>query len=680
MMQQILLSFGGSATTSSSLQYTDDMFSTFLYDGQYSNLEVNNNVDLSNDGGLVWFKNRDYTRIHSLFDSVFSDSHTRLKLPNGATQALGNDDGIISYDSDGFTTGFGDGDINQGGFGQYVSWCFRQAPGFFDAVEYTGNTSNSQSVNHNLGCNAGMVIITRADSTGSNFGVYFKDGGSSEVGTGYLNNTDAFTTGGIAFGSSSSSFTVYDSSFNFNANENGVTYRAYVFAGGGDTASEIYGENNDESVIKCGTVTTNGSSLATVTLGWEPQWVMMRTISGGGWFIHDVMRGAPVQGDSRWIYANSNATESASSVSVRPNSTGFTAFNHSTNQNMIYVAIRRPHRPATSAADVFKVYKQSTGTAAEGDVDYGITADLVLFKKYNSNSNNNLPIWVDRLRGEDSRLDSTSTSLQYFDNGSVNFDRQDGITINSDASNLYSGSFSYRHYVWKRAAGFFDMVTWSGGGSGTQNVAHNLQVSPEMVIVKMFKHDNSSYGGDQWYVYHKNLGTDTGGSSDNYNSVLALNTTASQTSFSGGGIFGSAPTASNLPFDNPSYDSSAVTGDTDKMWVAYLFASLDGVSKVGYYTGMPSPTAYLVTLGFTPKFVMIKAADRTGDWVVFDSERGLTVGGTSAEAVALNNTDNETQTGLTGNIRASGNGFVVVTNANSDINEDGKKYIYYAVA
>ena len=680
MMQQILLSFGGSATTSSSLQYTDDMFSTFLYDGQYSNLEVNNNVDLSNDGGLVWFKNRDYSRIHSLFDSVFSDSHTRLKLPNGSTQALGNDDGIISYDSDGFTTGFGDGDINQGGFGQYVSWCFRKAPGFFDAVEYTGDTNNSQLVSHNLGCNAGMVIITRADTTGSNFGVYFKDGGSSEVGTGYLNNTDAFTTGGIAFSLSSTSFRVYDSSFNFNANENGVTYRAYVFAGGGDTASEIYGENNDESVIKCGTVTTNGSSLATVTLGWEPQWVMMRTISGGGWFIHDVMRGAPVQGDSRWIYANSSGTESKSSVSVRPNSTGFTAFNHSTNQNMIYVAIRRPHRPATSAADVFKVYRQGTGSANEGNVDYGITADLVLFKKYNSNSNNNLPIWVDRLRGEDSRLDSTSTSKQYFDNGSVNFDRQDGITINSDGMNLYSGSFSYRHYVWKRAAGFFDIVTWDGTSGGTQNVAHNLQVEPEMVITKMYDY-SSNYGGDQWYVYHKNLGTDTGGSSDNYNSVLGLNTTASQTSSSGAGIFGSVPTATNLPFDNPSYDSLAVTGNTNAKYVAYLFASVDGVSKVGYYTGQSSGSYVADTLGFTPKFIMIKAADRTGDWVVFDSERGLTVGGTNAVAVALNNTDNETQTNETDAIRAGTNKFTVNTaNASTNINENGKKYIYYAVA
>ena len=40
-----------------------------------------------------------------------------------------------------------------------------------------------------------------------------------------------------------------------------------------------------------------------------------------------------------------------------------------------------------------------------------------------------------------------------------------------------------------------------------------------MVITKMYDY-SSSYGGDQWYVYHKNLGTDTGGSSDSYHSVL----------------------------------------------------------------------------------------------------------------------------------------------------------------
>ena len=63
-----------------------------------------------------------------------------------------------------------------------------------------------------------------------------------------------------------------------------------------------------------------------------------------------------------------------------------------------------------------------------------------------------------------------------------------------------------------------------------------------MVITKMIDY-NSGYGGDQWYVYHKNLGTY---SSDNYNSVLGLNTTASQTSSSGAGIFGSAPTATSI--------------------------------------------------------------------------------------------------------------------------------------
>ena len=144
--------------------------------------------------------------------------------------------------------------------------------------------------------------------------------------------------------------------------------------------------------------------------------------------------------------------------------------------------------------------------------------------------------------------------------------------------NVISNGFTYAHFLWKRSAKFFDTVTCQGiDGVDSQNVSHNLQVPPEMVITKM-SHYNSSYGGDKWYVYHKNLGTDTGGSSDNYNSVLGLNESGSQISGSGNGIFGSAPTATNLPFDNPGYDSLAVTGNSNAKYVAYLFASLEGVS------------------------------------------------------------------------------------------------------
>ena len=43
---------GGDAT------YVDDVFSTFLYDGTGSTITVNNGLDLSGEGGLVWLKRR----------------------------------------------------------------------------------------------------------------------------------------------------------------------------------------------------------------------------------------------------------------------------------------------------------------------------------------------------------------------------------------------------------------------------------------------------------------------------------------------------------------------------------------------------------------------------------------------------------------------------------------------
>ena len=293
-----------------------------------------------------------------------------------------------------------------------------------------------------------------------------------------------------------------------------------------------------------------------------------------------------------------------------------------------------------------------------------------------------MAVFYDRSRGSNKYLTSTDTSLETDTGNIVRWDRKHkNMYVDNDSNSVISNGFTYAHFLWKRSAKFFDIVTWQGiNGVSSQNVSHNLQVPPEMVITKM-THYNSNYGGDKWYVYHKNAGTDSGGSAAAWDSHLALNQDNAQTSSSGQGIFGSAPTATNLPFDNPSSDSLAVTGNDNAKYVAYLFASLEGVSKVGYYTGQSGGSYVADTLGFTPKFIMIKAADRSGKWIVFNSERGLTVGGTSATAVALNNFQNETQTSETDAIRATTNGFTVNTsNASTDINQSGKKYIYYAVA
>ena len=38
--------------------FVDGLFQTHLYDGTGSNLEINNGIDLSGSGGLVWVKRR----------------------------------------------------------------------------------------------------------------------------------------------------------------------------------------------------------------------------------------------------------------------------------------------------------------------------------------------------------------------------------------------------------------------------------------------------------------------------------------------------------------------------------------------------------------------------------------------------------------------------------------------
>ena len=51
----------GSAGAGGDPVYVDDVFSTFLYEGTGSTQSINNGIDISGEGGLVWLKRRDGT-------------------------------------------------------------------------------------------------------------------------------------------------------------------------------------------------------------------------------------------------------------------------------------------------------------------------------------------------------------------------------------------------------------------------------------------------------------------------------------------------------------------------------------------------------------------------------------------------------------------------------------------
>jgi hypothetical protein len=304
-----------------------DVFSVDLYTGNGATQTITNDLDLSGEGGLVWLKSRTTSSNNYVFDTnrgALQAIYTDSSLASGSVPNT-----LTAFNSDGFALG-SQGDVN-GSSIPYVSWAFRKAEKFFDIVTYTGTSSTPRSVAHNLGSTPGFVIMKRTD-TGADWHCWHR---SQVNGFFYLNATNAATNTGVQY------FTASDTEFTFNSgsvwNTSGGTYVMYLFAhdaggfGGGSA-----------NVITCGSFTTDGSGSASVTLGYEPQWMLgKRTDDAGQWFIFDTTRTwAPT--NTRYLQPNnSNAEGNYGATDVgSPNATGFTIANFGSSQTYIYIAIR----------------------------------------------------------------------------------------------------------------------------------------------------------------------------------------------------------------------------------------------------------------------------------------------------------------------------------------------------
>jgi hypothetical protein len=63
-------------------------------------------------------------------------------------------------------------------------------------------------------------------------------------------------------------------------------------------------------------------------------------------------------------------------------------------------------------------------------------------------------------------------------------------------------------------------------------------------------------------------------------------------------------------------------GNTDtKTYIAYVFAPVEGFSAFGSYEGNTNVNGPMANLGFRPAWLLIKNADATGSWLLFDTAR-----------------------------------------------------------
>ena len=656
-----------SAAPSAVPVFVEDIFSSYLYTGNGSTQTITNNIDLSTKGGLVWIKNRDDTggSAHALQDTVRGVNSVLYTNSTGAAGAPTTM--VTAFNSNGFSLG-SNSTTNQSTYPSFTSWTFAEQAKFFDVVTYTGNGSAPRNISHNLGSSPGFIVIKRTDSTGD-WWAWHRSTPNANANL-YLNYTDAADSGANPMISavSSTNFTLATNQ-NATMNINGATYVAYLFAhdAGG------FGLAGSDNVISCGSFTSSGVGGTTVTLNYEPQWLLVKnTAASENWILVDNMRGMSLGSSVPFLKPNlSDAEGSLGTGASYPTATGFVIKDGvlSNSNTYIYIAIRRgPMKTPTSGTSVFAPVIWSGNGTTGRNIATGFPVDLTI-EQLRTWTIVNANVWWDRLRGYSSTAAGTSYYLRSTnadaEAGIANYNyvpTMDGFNFGSTAStsNAYNGT-NVTAVAWnfKRAPGFFDVVCWTGTGSSA-DISHNLGVVPELVITKA---RNQSQG---WYVM-ANIGASTF-------SDLRLDQTSAATSrgYSDNAGFDAKPTASIL-----NLDGSSRTNASSDTYVAYLFASVTGVSKVFSYTGNGS--SQTINCGFTAgaRFILLKRTDSTGDWYVYDSARGIVSG--NDPQLKLNTTDAEA-TGYDA-IDPDNSGFIVNNDAtNFPINVNNATYIGLAIA
>ena len=610
-------------------------------------------------GGLVWIKSRSAATNNNLFDTAQGATKSLHSNTTDATTTDANS--LTAFIASGFTLGTGSTAGNEVNVSAatYASWTFAKQAKFFDIVTYTGNGAN-RTISHNLGSVPGCIIVKRTDTTAA-WAVYH----GSLANTEYLvlNTNAAKATGTTYWNSTTPTSTVFSLGTSTDVNANGGTYVAYLFANNAGG----FGNAGTDNVITCGSFTTNGSGNATVSLGYEPQLVIAkRTDGANAWCIQDNMRGFTANPTTYTLnpilLANTvNADVTTGANTLQLTQTGFKTDNISypPSNTFIYIAIRRgPMKTPTSGTSVFGLNAR-TGTGAIATVTGSAgVSDAALIKNRGAAV---ADLFSSRLTGT-GYLVTSSTAAEVAAGSTIlqanPWDVMDGVKVGTTSTITNASGNTYINYLFGRAPGFFDVVCYTGTGSAT-TISHNLGVAPELIIAK------SRSLTDSWFVYSSPVGNQR---------TLYLDGSNAQ-SLTGSSYWNNTtPTTSVFTVGAPGAAGSA--NQSGYTYVAYLFATVTGVSKVGSYTG--TGALQTVNCGFTSgaRFVLIKRTDSTGDWYVYDSARGITSG--NDPYFLLNSSAAQVTT--TNYVDTDSTGFQVTAAAPAGLNANGGSFIFLAIA
>lgn len=640
-----------------SYPYIEDVFSTYIYLGDGATQSVVNNIDLSGKGGMVWFKSRSGaygTSNHAIGNTVVGPQ--KLLYPN-TTGASVTNGALNTFNSNGFTISDSTPKLTNGNSTDYVSWTFRKQAKFFDVVSYTG-TGSARTIAHSLGSTPGMIIVKRTDTT-SDWRVYHSGLTSASYYLG-LNQSAAQVLDTTIWNATAPTSSVFSVGTDATVNASGGTYIAYLFA----SNAGGFGSAGTDNVITCGSFTTDGSGNATVTLGYEPQYFLYKPIATADlWYLSDIMRGLTSDiNQQTLLYPNDTYAEAAGG-SVSINATGLSLAAVITSTTYIYMAIRRgPMKTPTSGTSVFSPITSSAAAGTDQTTNFVVDTQIAA-KRTGADANRSA--FMSRLTGNSST--TSESSVFKITSSTSSLEQTTPATLTRYWNNTgfqnptYYASTSSIYWNFARAPGFHDVVCYTGTGSAT-TITHNLGVVPELIIC--VKRTNSS-GASIFVtpVYCSGL------TSASYLVPLSQTTAESlDTTYWNA----TAPTSSVFSVGTSAQTNSGGT------YVAYLFATLSGVSKVGTYTG--TAAALNIDCGFAAgaRFVMIKRINSTGSWYVYDTARGINASGTNDPYIVFNTASAEVTN--TDYLATYSSGFALTSSGSATVNVSGSTYIYLAIA
>ncbi len=306
-----------------------------------------------------------------------------------------------------------------------------------------------------------------------------------------------------------------------------------------------------------------------------------------------------------------------------------------------------------------------TGTGSSNALTgLGFQPDLVWVKRRNGSADHKL---TDSTRGVTKSLEPNDTTNEATDTNGLTAFGSDGFTVGSDAA-YNNSSDTYVAWAWRCAggttatnsegnhdctlqtnakAGFSIMTLANYTSASGVTLGHGLDTAPSFYMHKPLGNTKP------WHVYHSGIGA---------TKAMIWNTTASAATAIGYWA-NTAPTADVLSLGN----TFAGTGNG----IVYAWSEIEGYSKFSSYVGNGDANGPFVYTGFRPRFLIIKAADSSQTWFMYDTERS-TFNPVNRYLYGQRDLSEDTAGSINIDFLASG---FKIRNSRSDTNTSGDTYL-----